>query len=146
MIVLNTPGDYDFFNFGPSKTLQILGITIDSYIKYIILISYICINNLFKELKDSIVDPWLINDIKILKSDVISLEIYQLALFVSSVNTVYIWIDWFISIQMILTQFDLLCVEILSDLFFNYLSIYYYWNRRKTLTPNPNIANIFGTG
>ena len=130
VVVLNTPGDYDFFSIGPSENLKILGISIDSNPKYVILLSYISINNLFKELKDSLIDPWLINDIKIIKQEPISRDVFYLAIFVSSINTVFIWIDWFISIQMILTQIDLLCIEILTDLFFNYLSIFYYREKR----------------
>ena len=53
-----------FYQFGPNAHLMILGFQIDTYGKYVAVVSYSFINSMVRTLHSSFLHPWLINHIQ----------------------------------------------------------------------------------
>jgi hypothetical protein len=113
------------YNFGPNKNLIILGFVINTREKYILVISYCFINSIFRTLYNSILHVWLINNIQDeskIKHPNINLFAYEITI----VTTIYNWFDWFIYINILLSQIDMVIIEIISDLFVSLATTRYY--------------------
>ena len=113
------------YNFGPNKDLNILGFIIDTQYKYILVISYCFINSIFRTLYNSILHSWLINYIQDETKEK-SIEIRHFAYEITCVTTIYAWFDWFIYINILLSQIDMVIIEIVADLIVSILTTTYY--------------------
>lgn len=114
-----------FYNFGPNDSLIILGFKINTKLKYILIISYCFINSIFRTLYNSILHAWLINNIQDETKEK-SIEMRQLAYEITCVTTIYTWFDWFIYINVLLSQIDMILVEIGADLIVSIITTTYY--------------------
>lgn len=114
-----------FYNFGPNDNLIILGFKINTNLKYTFVISYCFINSIFRTLYNSILHSWLINNIQDETKDK-PVEIRRLAYEITCVTTIYAWFDWFIYINVLLSQIDMVLVEICADLIVSIITTTYY--------------------
>jgi hypothetical protein len=116
-----------FYIFGPNNNLMIFGIQINSYTKYSIVVFYCFINSLIRTSYGNILRPWLTNsiqDINIEKNQAITFFAYE----VTYVITIYTWFDWYIYMNILVAQVDMLIVEIISDIIMSGLITRYYLN------------------
>lgn len=113
------------YTFGPNKHLDILGFTIDTREKYLLVISYCFINSIFRTLYNSILHSWLINYIQDETKEK-SIEIRTFAYEITCITTIYAWFDWFIYINILLSQIDMVMIEIIADLLVSLLTTTYY--------------------
>jgi hypothetical protein len=116
-----------FYIFGPNNNLIIFGIKINSYTKYNIVVFYCFINSLIRTSYGNILRPWLTNsiqDINIQKKPEIAFFAYE----VTYVITIYSWFDWYIYMNILVAQVDMLIVEIISDVIMSGLITRYYLN------------------
>jgi hypothetical protein len=114
-----------FYNIGPNPSLVILGFVINNYNKYIVVVSYCFINSIFRSLFHNILTPWVTNvvqDITKPKPKIIHLFAYESAIII----TVYTWFDWFLYYNILVSQIDLLLVEIIMDLMMALIITHYY--------------------
>jgi hypothetical protein len=115
----------ELYRFGPNEKLNILGFIINTREKYILIISYCFLNSIFRTLYNSILHSWLINNIQDdTKSKDISIKI--IAYEITIVTTIYNWFDWFIYINILLSQIDMVIIEIIADLFVSLITTSYY--------------------
>lgn len=116
-----------FFMIGPSDKLVIFGIKINNYYKYQTIIFYCFINSIIRATNHNILAPWITNsvqDITNIKTNKIKTFAYE-ATFVA---TIYSWVDWYIYVNILLSQVDMIVVEIVADLLATGCSTYYYLN------------------
>ena len=118
------------YNFGPNKNLNILGFIIDTQYKYILVITYCFINSIFRTLYNSILHSWMINHIQDETKEK-SIEIRTFAYEITCVTTIYAWFDWFIYINILLSQIDMVNIEIIADLIVSMLTTTYYLRTQK---------------
>ena len=114
-----------FYNFGPNNTLLVFGLNIDTYPKYMLIIIYCFVNSLIRTLTKDILGAYLINsvqDVTIMKNKNIGYFPYEIAYAVS----IYGWIDWYICMNLLFAQIDMIIIEITSDLFMSTLTTRYY--------------------
>jgi hypothetical protein len=114
-----------FYNFGPNNNLLVFGLKIDTYPKYILIIIYCFVNSLIRTLTKDILVSYLINnvqDITKMKNNNVHLFAYEVTYAVS----IYGWIDWYIYMNLLFAQVDMLIIEITSDLFMSTLTTRYY--------------------
>ena len=124
---LHNDSTSSFYNFGPNSKLVILGFTINNYKKYLLIVTYCLINSIFRSLTHNILNPWMTNIVQdITKSKPKSIHIF--AYEVSYVITIYSWFDWFLNYNILLSQIDLLIIEICIDLIMAYILTSYYIN------------------
>lgn len=125
----------NFYIFGPNNNLIIFGLQINTYTKYSIIVFYCCINSLIRSSHNDILRPWLTNsvqDINVKKKPEIAFFAYE----VTYVTTIYTWFDWYIYMNILLAQVDMLIVEITSDLIMSSLTTRYYLNHKINVEDN----------
>ena len=104
-----------FYRFGPSSTFIILGLTINTMGIYTGILIYCFINTCIRNLNNQIVCPWITNvihDTTVNKDHLSRILIYEIV----TISIVYTWVDWFIYINLLLSQADMVIVEICTDL------------------------------
>jgi hypothetical protein len=116
-----------FYRFGPSTSLQIFGLNIDTYPKYIVIVIYCFLNSLIRTASKDILGAYLINSVQDVTKEK-DKHIQWFAYEVSNVVSIYGWIDWYIYMNLLLVQVDILIIEITSDLFMSVLTTRYYLN------------------
>ena len=107
------------YRFGPHDDLYIIGICINTYEKYIIMVLYLIINTCFRNMNHNIIGPWITLNIqdnteqgKIIKKTIHKLNAFE----ITNINTIYYWFDWFIYIHLLLAQIDIVLIEVGADL------------------------------
>jgi hypothetical protein len=133
---------FKFYNTGASSELIILGYAIDNYYKYSFLIFYIIINSIIRRIANYILNPWLINNvydityIKYHKNNKLSYEI-------TLVTTLYTWFDWYINLNLLLTQIDIFLIDMVSELFTAAaITKYYLMHNKEDIKLNEIITRI----
>ena len=85
----------NFYQFGPSDNLIILGLVINSYALYAGVVFYSFFNTVIRNLNNQIVRSWItlvIHDTTVPKHDLSRLYMYEITL----MSAIYTYIDWFI--------------------------------------------------
>lgn len=122
---INSTNDSTFFRLGIHDDFIILGYPINTYRRYALIILYCIINCVLRNANHTILSPWLYNnifDISYTKDK----SINALAYSTTTVTSIYSWFDWFINLNILLAQADMLVVEILVDLIISNLLTGYY--------------------
>lgn len=133
-----------FYRFGPNDGLIVFGLTINTITKYVIVMFYICSNSFIRTMNHNVLSPWLINsvqDITIEKSN----EIKTIAYEITYVVAIYNWVDFFIYMNILLAQVDMLLIEILVNIIISGIITKYYLNhkiKRTELTKTNKIELI----
>jgi hypothetical protein len=123
-----------YYKFGPNNTFNVLGISINNYSKYFIILSICIINCIMRSIMHNILNPWVINSVQDITKKK-NKNIHYFAYESSCVITLYVWLDWYISINILLSQVDIFIVEVLMDLLMIVILTRYY----LTTTPKENI-------
>ena len=134
-----------YYKFGPSDSLNVLGIAIDNYTKYIIVLLFCGMNSIMRTTTHNILTPWITNSVQDItkKKDK---NMYWFAYEATYVVTIYSWLDWYIYINVLLSQADIFLVEIISDLIMAGLVTRYYLTNEhgivisSTLSPLPLLS------
>jgi hypothetical protein len=118
-----------FYRFGPSDSLIVFGLTINTFTKYIIIMIYLCTNSFVRTMNHNILSSWVTNrvqDITIEKNN----EIKSIAYEITYGLAIYSWVDFFIYINILLAQVDMLLIEILINVIISGVITNYYLNYR----------------
>lgn len=122
----NTSKEYkSFYRFGPNSDLQILGIRIDTDLKYFGIITYSFINSIFRAILHNYLTPWMINNVQDEDKSKEHLNYYNV-FEITTVTVVYTWTDWLIYMNVLLAQIDMMIIEVAGDLIMSYITTYYY--------------------
>jgi hypothetical protein len=110
----------NFYQFGPSDNLIILGLVINSYTLYAGVVFYSFFNTLIRNLNNQIVRSWItlvIHDTTIPKIDLSHLYLYEITL----MNAIYSYIDWFIYLNLVFSQLDIVLIEFAGEMFITFI-------------------------
>lgn len=121
----NSHLDLSFYRFGPGENLYVIGIHIETLPKYIILVMYCFINSAIRGLVNTFLHPWIINYVQNTSVGKLSTE-SNICYEVSLISTFYQWFDWFIYMNILLSQIDLVIYEIIADMIVSFVSTKYY--------------------
>jgi hypothetical protein len=118
-----------FYRIGPHDDLIVLGIAIDTMYKYILIVIYSLLNTCIRNINRNIISPWITvviqnnsDDSKHLKSQMNKSHIYE----ISIISTIYTWFDWLIYLNMLLSQFDFVIIELITDMISSSVITYSY--------------------
>jgi hypothetical protein len=102
------------FALGPNQDLFILGICIDTFPKYGIVASFCFINSGMRVMNGNVLHSWMINEIQDTKNKlpVPIVKAYGL----SFISVIYNWFDFFMYMNILMSQIDMLLIEIGADL------------------------------
>jgi hypothetical protein len=112
------------FRIGPNNDLLILHVHIDTYTKYSVLVSFCFLNSIARALNHNIIQSWITNTIQDKQNN--QHIKYSKAYEVTVISTIYIWFDFFMYMNILLSQIDMLLVEILADLLISCTLTRYY--------------------
>lgn len=127
IILQSTPLQTDYFNFGPNDSFLVFGIQVNTYYRYFLLCFYSIINAGVRALYQNVVHPWVLHNVQdetVEKKK----EMHKDAYHFTMVSTAYIWFDWFIYMNVLLSQVDMLIMELLADASVSLLTTYLYLN------------------
>ena len=131
IVLSNTSDKYkEFYRIGPHEDLVILGIQIDTLPKYWFLVTYSFVNSIFRTLSHSYIRPWILNNIQNEQKEKTHID-SKLAYEMITISTVYEWTDWLLYMNILLSQIDMLLVEIIAELGISYVVTYYYLKTSK---------------
>ena len=132
-IISNNKNNNRIFRFGPNKNFYILNICIDNNEKYFTVFSYCLINSAIRTMHHNVVKPWITNQVQDINNKVIlnNAKAYELA----AVSTIFIWFDFFMYMNIILSQVDMLIIETTIDLIMISFVTRYYLSQ-KTIAQN----------
>ena len=116
------------FKIGPNSELFILHIAIDTTAKYMTVVSFCFVNSIFRSLNHNILQPFIINEIQdVCKNNITNFGFcYEL----SCNSAIYVWFDFFMYMHILMSQIDLLLVEIIADVIITGIITKYYLNKK----------------
>lgn len=135
-------GDTSFYRFGPHPELVILGITIDTPLKYGLIVLYAIINTIIRNLDHNIIVPWITLNVQNIKAQPTELKYEKKHFEISIINTIYSWFDWLIYIHMLLAQVDMFLLELTTDVIAIYFVTRWYIKNRGLISESENINEI----
>lgn len=111
----NTGSDNStFFRFGPSPDLTLVGVPIHTWPEYSCVVVYTLCSTCFRTLHGEVLSPWIMTRVQ--TTDMKSDYTLKHARFVVIVSVVFTWLDWFMYLNILLTQLDFLLVEVAGNL------------------------------
>jgi hypothetical protein len=132
-IICTTHLDTTIFAIGPNKNLYIFGICIDTLPKYGIVITFCFVNSGIRAMSTNVLRSWVINEVQDI-SNKKPID-HRKAYILSSVSVTYNWFDFFMYMNILLSQIDLFVLEIVADLIMT-SGITNYYLKQKTITEN----------
>lgn len=120
-----------FYRFGPHPDLVILGIRIDTFDKYLLILFYCACNTAMRSIRNDIIKPWITLTIFDTSPDAMERKktlSHIIAYEISNISAVYGWFDWFIYINLLLSQVDMVLIEVGMDIIATSIITYMYLN------------------
>ena len=114
--------NYSFLNIGPNDKLIIFDITINTMPKYIGIVCISVVNSSLRTLNTNILNSWIVNNIQDHKYNLKHSYAYE----ISIIHSLYVWIDFFMYMNIILNQIDLFMIELLSEFVSTIIITHYY--------------------
>jgi hypothetical protein len=138
-LLVSKSKEISIFRFGPNPELIILDICIDTTYKYTILVVFCFTNSAIRALNHNILQSWVTNTIQDKKNNksIKSFQAYE----ISITSIIYNWFDFFMYMNILMSQIDMLLIEISADIIMTTLLTSYYIKINKQNTRN-NYVNI----
>jgi hypothetical protein len=128
---IRSVGSSTFFRVGPHADLVIFGITIDTGGKYVLVLSYTLMSTVVRTLQQEVLRPWVIQKIQNDKPQ--PQDVLDLAYRVVSVEILFIWFDWFMYLNILLAQIDLMIIEMIGNVATAGFTTHAYLQRKRAL-------------
>ena len=113
---------------------------INSYALYAGVVFYSFVNTIIRNLNNQIVRSWItlvIHDTTIPKIDLSHLYIYEITL----MNAIYSYIDWFIYLNLVFSQLDIVLIEFAGEMVITCLVTRMYLSISPQLS-EPRLSNV----
>lgn len=127
MISFTFHPNYSFLKFGPNDHLIIFDIHINTMPKYYGIICISIVNSILRTLNTNILNSWIVNNVQ---DHTYNLK-HSYAYEISITHSLYVWIDFFMYMNIILNQIDLFMIELLSELVSTVIITRYYLEAPK---------------
>lgn len=134
ILFINKNTDDSFYQWGPHSELVLFGVVVDTWAKYGCVVVYTVVNVSLRNVEQNILRPYLLLNVQsdiVPKNTLNHAQIYELTLLV----TLYTWFDWFMYMQMLLTQVDMIFIEAAADVGVSLLVT--EWYLRETVVMKP---------
>jgi hypothetical protein len=131
-VIASHDTNIQIFRIGPNETLIIFGIVIDTAGKYIAVIAFCFLNSGIRTLNHNILQPYIINVIQDKENP--TQITYKKSYELSFVYTIYNWFDFFMYMNILMSQIDMLMVEITADLIITFVLTTDYVKSKNKIT------------
>lgn len=112
------------YRVGPNPDLYILGFCIDTVHKYVAVAAFCFVNSGMRTINGEILRSWITNQVQDISKPV-SVTTFE-AYAISCVASFFVWFDFFMYMNILLTQVDMMFIEISADLVMTILVTTYY--------------------
>jgi hypothetical protein len=128
-IISKSENQNHIFQFGPNEDLYIIGIPIDTMEKYFVVVFFCFVNSAFRTSNHNILQSWIVNIVQDPKINVqVSATLsYELTL----TSTIYNWFDFFMYMNILMSQIDMLLIEISSDVIMTVIVTNHYLRKKR---------------
>jgi hypothetical protein len=120
-----------YYRFGPHPDLIVLGFHIDTSGKYSAVMIYCLFNTAVRSMVHNILHPWITLTIQDTSPEMALRRAelsHRMAYEVTIVYATYLWFDWFIYINLLLAQFDLMLMELVMEVIASCVIAWRYLN------------------
>jgi hypothetical protein len=115
----------EFYRFGPNENLKILGFHVDTSGKYVLLLLYSILSTIVRSLKNNVIQSWITLNVQDESKPLATLNKLH-AYEISLLTEIYGWVDWFINLNMIFVQIDMIFIlTICETIMVFYITRYY---------------------
>jgi hypothetical protein len=122
---------HEQIQYGPNDKLYLFKIQINTYEKYMCIIIFCFINSILRSCNHNILQPWVTNEIQDTdKKNKHTLRLYDCYEIVS-VSNIYYWFDFYIYMNILLSQIDFFVVEITADICISLWVTKYYLDKKR---------------
>jgi len=124
-------GENTFYRFGPHPDLIVLGFRIDTFDKYLLVLFYCACNTFMRNIRLDVIIPWITLNIQDTAPEAEQRKAainQKMAYEITIVSSMYAWFDWFIYINLLLAQVDMVLVEVGMDVVATSIITYLYLN------------------
>lgn len=128
--VHQAPSD-TFFRMGPHADLVLFGLAIDTFPKYLVVVLYTSVSTVVRTLQQEVLRPWIIQQVQNDRPKTGAVR--RDAFWVVATETIFIWFDWFMYINILVAQADLMLVEMVGNLV---VSLYTTWCYLQSALPH----------
>ena len=115
-----------FFRWGPTEELFFISIQINTWARWSTLIVFVFVTSVQKLLGDEIISPWIINSLMDPKE-----HNFRTSWVETQVTTqgyyAFCVLTRFVQISVSITQFDFVCVLLVTDLFVSFCTTHMFW-------------------
>lgn len=125
LVAKDKSGDKKFYRLGPHDDFILMGFTINTGLKYFVVVMYSMFNTVVRTIQHEVLSPWLVNNVQDLEREQ-SLSVRKYAYEVTTVNTLYQWVDWLLYMNILLSQIDMVLVEVAMNLVATNITTYMY--------------------
>ena len=128
----------DFYNVGPSDNLVILGLIVNNYTLYAGIVFYSFFNTVIRNINNQVVCAWItlvVHDTTISKDHIPQLYIYE----ITSMSAIYTYIDWFIYLNLVFSQIDIILIELAGELFITFMATRMYLSTSAPAVPSADL-------
>lgn len=141
LVTLSPSADKRFYRIGPHDQFIIIGFVIDTWWKYTLLVMYSLCNTIVRTVQHEVLSPWLVNNIQDLDRAILP-ETAKYAYQVASINTLYQWVDWLLYMNILLSQIDMVLVEMCMNLIASNATTYLYikYNKKTDFEETARLA------
>ncbi len=139
-VFISNNSDNQLFRFGPNPDLIIMGISIDTREKYVSVVSFCFVNSGVRCMNHNILQSWIINTVQDKTvAHVNPRQSYE----ISFISTIFNWFDFFMYMNILMSQFDMLLIETFADLIMTaILTSYYLRLKQKVVVTDENTPLI----
>jgi hypothetical protein len=141
-MILSSPEKSKFFQAGPNPDFYIIGIHINTFPKYSAITAFCLINSIVRTFNNELLKPFIINKIqdKSKPLDIAAYNTYE----ITTVSCLYVWFDFFMYINVSLSQIDMFLIETIADLIITGVLTTYYIrvNRGELSTYNLVVQDV----
>ena len=120
------------FRFGPSPSLTIFDIVIDTWSRWAFICFYIIINQCIETYGLNTISPWLINDIQNRNLTTIKFPKVTIQIIILCWN-VYLWLSYLVALRLYFTQFDFLVLLLIMDVVTSVFTTAHYLRPKRRL-------------
>ena len=101
----------DKFTFGPNDDFLLFNTPINTWGKYWFVVCCGMINTIVRTLNQMVQKPWLYNTLQNPNAEM-TYEVREYANWVNNADSLYNWIDWFLYLNILTSQYDMVVIEL----------------------------------
>jgi len=133
-----------YYRFGPHPDFKLLGFTVDTYSKYFMIIVYTFINTYIRNINSDILKPWVTHNLENTNNEsIVKRQLHNQLFFyeITFVSKIFFWVDWFIYMNMLLSQIDMILIEGIIDIIVSFYITHQYLKMKVVDENNLNLIN-----